>query len=113
MFWKIVCFPTIWRNVPTEPEIALNILPVESIIKLKAAMVNSSPNILNMSSGNIKNNRRTGILIQKIVLVDCFTIFFNDSTSPEECNSENFGAAILFTDINPMYESMDNFNAIL
>ena len=37
----------------------------------------------------------------KIIFVDCCTILLSASIFPDECISENFGAAILLTAINP------------
>ena len=76
--------PTICKNVPTEPEIALNILLIDKIINAIAANLNSSPNALNIDLGKHKNNIITGKVTQNMVLVDCCTIFFRASISPEE-----------------------------
>ena len=56
-------------------------------------------------------NKTIGMVVQKIILVDCFTIFFNPLMSFLEWNSANFGVAMLFIANKTITANVECLNA--
>ena len=68
-FLKNACLPVIFKNVPTEPEIALTNCQMAIKINANPPALNSSPNKPIIKDGNSNIITKKGMEVQKIIFV--------------------------------------------